>query len=150
MFCATRWVEDQAIADRALIVWESIRKTVKFWEALPKSKRPQNNSYNVVLEHCNDPLVPAKLHFFSFIAGILKKYLIVFQSDYPMLPFVRDELEKIVRQLIRLVYKRSTVNEAGNIVKLLKKGWLENKKIILRILMLEQQPRHAWKRHKSP
>ena len=71
--CVTRWIEDQKVADQALEVWTSVVATVKYWEGLTKSKQPQNNkSYDTLVEHQHDLLIPAKLHYFSFIAGILK------------------------------------------------------------------------------
>ena len=36
-FCQTRWVEDRPVADRALEVWPSVKKIIKFWEGLCKS-----------------------------------------------------------------------------------------------------------------
>ena len=65
MFCGTRWVEDQGVAERALLIWGSVQKTMKFWETLSKSKRPRNKSYECLLTHYNDPLIPAKFQFFS-------------------------------------------------------------------------------------
>ena len=35
------------------------------------SKRPKNKSYENLVKHCADLLIPAKLHFFCwFVAGI--------------------------------------------------------------------------------
>ena len=39
-FCATRWVEDTAVADRLIEIWESITKIVRNRKGLPKSKQP--------------------------------------------------------------------------------------------------------------
>ena len=36
-FCETRSIDDLPVANRALIVWESVRKTVKFGESSAKS-----------------------------------------------------------------------------------------------------------------
>ena len=127
MFCGTRWVEDQGVAERALLIWGSVQKTMKFWETLSKSKQPQNKSYECLLTHYNDPLIPAKFQLFSFLASILQKYLVIFQTDNPMLPFVGDELQKIVRQLIRLVFRKSAIDEAGTIVNILKNSWISNR-----------------------
>ena len=56
-FCATRWVEDQKVT-------ENIKKMVKYWEALPKSKRPEFKTYNAVVERTKDELTLATLEFF--------------------------------------------------------------------------------------
>ena len=93
-FCATRWIEDKAVAEQALEVWSSVVSTVKYWQSLCKPKRPQKNkSYDTLVEHHLDLLMPAKLHYFSFIAGIFNPYLVVFQSDNPLLPFMFDETQ---------------------------------------------------------
>ena len=36
-FCETRSIDDLPVANQALIVWESVRKTVKFGESSAKS-----------------------------------------------------------------------------------------------------------------
>ena len=65
-YCPTRWIEDQPVADRALDVWSSVVSTVKHWISLSKSKRPKNNnSYDTLVKHYQDLLIPAKCHFFS-------------------------------------------------------------------------------------
>ena len=38
-FCATRWIKDEAVAERALSLWLNIVKLIINWEMLPKSKR---------------------------------------------------------------------------------------------------------------
>ena len=88
-----RWIEDQPVADGALEVWPSVVSTVKHWLSLSKSKRPKNNkSYDTLVEHHQDLLIPVKVHFFSFIAGILKPYFVIFQSASPLLPLMFDEI----------------------------------------------------------
>ena len=87
-FCETLWVEDQDVAERASEIWSSIVSTVKYWGRLCKSKLPQNKSYETLVAYHQYLLIPAKLQFFIFIAGILKPYLVVFQTDSPMIPFM--------------------------------------------------------------
>ena len=76
------------------------------------------------MEHHLDLLMPAKLHYFSFIAGILKPYLVVFQSDNPLLPFMFDELSLILFRLLRLVFKKEKVDEAANLRQVMKEEFL--------------------------
>ena len=38
-------------ADRALEVWASIKKSVRYWEGLSKSKRPKNSSYECLVSN---------------------------------------------------------------------------------------------------
>ena len=69
----------------------------------------------------------AKLNFFAFIAGILKPFLVSFQTDNPMLPFMYDELSEILKHLIVLIYKKEKIDEAKTVAKIMKEDWLNNK-----------------------
>ena len=92
-----------------------------------KFARPANKSYETLIEHSRDPLVPMKLQFFAFIAGILKPYPTIFQTNRPMVPFMCDELMKILDQLLRLMFRRDALEEADTTLKKLKKKWLTDK-----------------------
>ena len=68
-FCSTRWIEDQPVAAQVLEVWSFIASTAKHWLHLSKSKRPKNNkSFDALVEHRQDLLIPANFHFFPFTA----------------------------------------------------------------------------------
>ena len=69
MFFIFRWVEDKVVAERLIEIWDNVIKIVKFWEGLPKSKRPSSKSYENVKTAAKDLLTPAKLKFFSLLAG---------------------------------------------------------------------------------
>lgn len=126
-FSATRWIEDQQVADRALEVWPSVVATVKYWLGLCKSKQPKNNkNFDILVECHQDLLIPAKFHFFSFVAGILKPYLVVFQSDNPLVPFMFDELSQILYRLLGLVFKKSKIDRTIKLRRLMKEEFLTN------------------------
>ena len=91
---------------------------------LSKSKRPKNKSYEVLVNNYHDPLIPAKLRFFDFIASIFKPYLTIFQTDFPVVPFMSCELEKIINQLLRLIFKKDALDQAESIVTKMKRKWL--------------------------
>ena len=69
----------------------------------------------------------AKLHFFAFIATILKPFLVLFQTDNPMLPFMYNELYNVSKRLIALMYKKEKIDEAKAVSKAMKEDWLKNK-----------------------
>ena len=123
-FYPTRWVEDQPVAEGALQIWTSFKAVIVYWEGLSKSKRPKNKSYEVLVNNYHDPLIPAKLQFFAFIASIFKPYLTIFQTDRPMVPFMSNELEKIISQLLRLIFKKDDLDQAESIVTKMKRKWL--------------------------
>ena len=70
-FCATRWAEDNKVADRAIEIWDNICKIIDVWQKLAPSERPKCKSYTTVVAAVNDQLATAKLQFFSLIAMTL-------------------------------------------------------------------------------
>ena len=73
-FCGTRWIEDAAVADRAVICWENIKKYVKKVVDGPKSKIPKCPSFKTVELAVNDPLTPTKLQVFIYVANLMKPF----------------------------------------------------------------------------
>ena len=89
MFCATRWIEDYDVVVLALTLWENIVKLIKLWLSLPVSKRPKDNKLcETLVKHNLDVTVTAKLHFFKFIASLFQEFIVSFQSDKPLIPFL--------------------------------------------------------------
>ena len=126
-FCDTRWIDDVPVSNRALEIWPSIVAFINHFEGLCKSKRPQNNkSYDRLVTHRLDLLVPSKFHFFSFLARILEPYLIMFQTEMPMIPFMFDELAKILYQLLALIYRKKKLDEMKNLKDVMKESFLKN------------------------
>ena len=41
-FCATKSIEDNDVAESSIEIWDNISKIFKFWESLPKHKRPSS------------------------------------------------------------------------------------------------------------
>ena len=75
-FCATRWVEDAAVATRAIEIWPNIKKYVTEIVKRKQSEIPSCSSFTVVREAVQtDKLVVAKLEMFRFIAGMMKPFL---------------------------------------------------------------------------
>ena len=120
-FCKTRWVEDRPVADRALEVWSSIKKSVSYWKDLSKSQRLKNSSYECLVSNYADVLISSKLHFCSYIASIFENYLTVFQSDFPVFPFFFDALEEVFNRFVGLIYEKDLMTASGGTSKILKK-----------------------------
>ena len=119
-FSATRWIEDEVVAERALLLWPNIVKVVKYWEGLCKSKRPKNKSYETITKHYLDELFPIKLQFFKDIAGQLKGYLEAMQTDRPMVPYLEEALSDIVSTMMRIIINPTVLAEANTSYKLIK------------------------------
>ena len=114
------------VAERGLEVWKPLTMVINYWESLRKSTK--NTSYEILVKHYKDPLVPAKLQFFAFVASIFQPYVLIFQTNSPMIPFMFSELEKILNQLIRLVFRKGAIDQASTVSKKIKKDWHTNKK----------------------
>ena len=136
-FCATRWVESKPVADRAVEIWPEIRKLMAFWEKLPKSKQPKCKSFLKVQKAVHDPTTVLKLEFFSFIAGLLEPYLLAYQTDSPMIPFMYEDLQKLVTNLLKLFVKSSIIESCASGLDLKKidlfnkQNLVKNKDIVL-------------------
>ena len=54
---------------------------------------------NALLASCSDALVPLRLAFFEEVGKKLCKLLRQFWTDSPMVPFLVDTIEKILRDI---------------------------------------------------
>ena len=105
-FCSHGWIENDVVAKKAFSIWPKMIEVLDFWKGLPKSKqagqgRPgENKSYEFLLSQMNDPLEPVKLRFFEETAKKLNNVLVTFQTSSPMVPFIADFLENLVRSFV--------------------------------------------------
>ena len=111
-FCETCWIDDRPVADCAIEVWPSVVKCVAYGESLSSTRCSQIKSYEWLVECYSDPLVPANLHFFSFVAGIFEPYFTHFQTDAPMVLFILNKLSTIFKKLIGLIFKKDAIDNA--------------------------------------
>ena len=123
-FCAHQWIENASVAKRAQIIWPKIIEVLRFWKVLPKSKQPgkgkigQNTSFDCLAKAVDDPTIPLKLRFFEEIAMSLNDFLVTFQTDNPMVPFLTESLDNVLRTLCGL--RKYVLEEASSVYKLLK------------------------------
>ena len=104
-FCGTRWVEGKMLAEKLIKLWPNTIKVFDFWNGLCKSKRRCSKSYENTRTGIEEPPTVAKLHFFSFVAGLLQPFLKVFQGDGPMVPFLCNNIRSIYISLLELIDK---------------------------------------------
>ena len=105
-------------AERLITIWLHIKSIINFWERQPKSKRPDSKSYNVVIKAVNDQLTVAKLSLFIYVAGILKPYLKKCQTDMPMIPYMHDDLQKIIKAILELISKTGVIAKCQTLSKI--------------------------------
>jgi len=101
-------------------LWPNIVKLVKYWQGLAKSYRPKNGSYETLVKHHLDKYVPLKMQFFQDIASTLRSFLVVFQTDKPMVPFLEKSLVGVLQSLMRTIIKPEVLEKANTSLKLVK------------------------------
>ena len=101
-------------------------KLIKHWKTLPKSKQPDSNSFRTLQEAVDDPLMEAKFKFFEMVAGHFNLFLVGYQTDHPMIPFLSNDLAFLCRNLLSLFIGEAVLNDATSRVKLSKINPLSN------------------------
>ena len=114
-FCATRWVEDK-VSDPRLCIWPNIIKIMNFLKSLPKRKQPSSKSFENVKIAVEDVLTPAKLSFFSHFTSLFEPFLLKYQTQNPMLPYLYTDLVDLFRSVLKLITKDEAVEncQSGN------------------------------------
>ena len=86
------------VAVRAIAVWENIRIVVNFWMALQKSRQSSEviKSYIRLKAAIADSLMFVKFKFFANTAKALNKFLVAYQTEKPMVPFLAQSIEDII------------------------------------------------------
>lgn len=116
-FSSTRWVENQEPADNLIKIWPNIQKLWTWWtNQKPRSKQPCSLQTKTILhmkDALDDQLTTAKLHFFSFVAGKLQIFLVKYQADKPLIPFLHRDLVVLLKNLYRIIVKEKVVDAAN-------------------------------------
>ena len=89
----------------AIKIQPKIVEIIDFRKGCHKSKRPgkgkigRNTSYDLLCFIQKDSLVPLKLQFFEDIAKTLNSFLVLYQTNKSMVPFLAENLETLLRSL---------------------------------------------------
>ena len=85
------WVENEIVVKRAIEIWPRMVEIDRFWKGLSKSNHPgksvpgANTSFDHLKKAIDGPLIPVKVAFFQEIASKLNSFLLVFQTEKPMM-----------------------------------------------------------------
>ena len=109
-FCAHRWVEDVIVAERALKMWPHLKKYVAHFSQNPK-KRPSCSSYKKVAEAVKTDIVKCRLEFFVSVAKVLQDFLVMFQTNAPMSPFLYKYLLEMTTKLCGRFIKSNAMSD---------------------------------------
>ena len=78
-----------------------------------KTKPSSKSSFNVP-EAVNDKFILANFHFFVFFWSIFKPFLTKYQTRWPMVPFMCDDLKNLVKSILHLYIKQSVIDSCSN------------------------------------
>lgn len=117
-------------------IWENILKIVKYWESLPKSKRPTSKSYANLVSVISDPFIVAKLQFFSYVASKVEPYLKTYQTDNPMIPYMYFDLKAMLKSLLEMIVECGAVQKCKSAKQLMNID-LDDKENLLKIEKIE-------------
>ena len=121
-FCSHRWAENQIVAETAIDVWDSIIIVVNYWVGLPKAQQPKegNESYSQLKTAIPDPLMKTKFKFIAATVKILNSFLVKFQTNNPMVPFLAQAIEEMMRLFGSCFLLKETLSKANTCLRLSK------------------------------
>ena len=108
--CPTRWVENVIVLERALELLPNMKAFVKAVQkkAIPN---PKTKTCDTVKEACVDLLLPVKLLFAITVAKQVEPFLVKYQSDKPMLPFLVSDLFQMLKGLMERLVKQEPLKK---------------------------------------
>lgn len=69
---------------------------------------------------CSDKLAAAKISFFASVVSVCEPFLKRYQLTEPLAPFMYDDLEHFLRQLMKRFVKNAVLKDAKSVAKLVK------------------------------
>lgn len=117
-FCGIRWVENSDVIQRAYEILPNVSKYIAAVQKKPPASATFQKVSTAIKE---DKMLSAKLGFLHSIASQLETYLIKYQSNKPLLPFVYSDLYLLMRSLLTRFIKpdvMSTVKDASKLLSL--------------------------------
>ena len=116
-FCATRWVEDEKVAQRTIEICPNIERYIAHVLKETKNKHPTSASCTTVQKATKDLLLVTKLKVFVYIAKVLKPFLLKYQTDAPMMMFLGEDLQDTCQKLMQKFVKKSILDSADTAYK---------------------------------
>ena len=83
-----------------------------------KRKAPASVSFVSVATACDDTLIEAKLEFFVAVAKPLQEFLLKFQTDAPVTPFLVLSLKDLLLATMGRFFKKEVLEKADTFKKL--------------------------------
>ena len=95
-FCQHRWVENVKVCERGLMLWPQV---VNYVDAVSRKQvpEPKIKSFEAIKKACADPLFTVKTAVFQSIAKQVTPFLVQYQADKPMLPFMGEDMYQLLK-----------------------------------------------------
>ena len=95
---------------------------VNYWMGLPKAKQPRegNKSYSRLKTAISDPFLKTKFKFFAATTKFLNSFLVKFQTNNPIVPFLAQAIEEIMRLFGSSFLLKETLSKASTCIRLSK------------------------------
>ena len=116
-FCSRRWVENAKVCQRAIELYPQLQQYITAVNS-KKYTNPKTKSFTIVSEGVKDPLMLPKLTCFLSVAKQIEPFLVSFQTDSPMVPFLYGDLLKVVRSLMERFVKQNVLKNCKDPVRL--------------------------------
>ncbi len=103
-FCQHRLAEDIKVAEQALKIWPRVNKYVK---TVKSERKAGVSAFFVFVATARDgTVIKAKLEFFVAVAKPLQEFLLKFQTEAPMTPFLVLSLKDLLLATIGCFFKK--------------------------------------------
>ena len=111
-FCKHRWAENIKPAKRAIEMVPNLRKFITAMEKKQKGVTiPKCHSFETVRVFVVNPLAIPKLAFFNCMLKPIEDFLVIYQTDAPMAPFLVDDLSEVVKTCLRKFVKSDIIDD---------------------------------------
>ena len=114
-----RW-EDKKVAERALQIWLAVMVYIKETVKKPEGEVPVSYFFTTIRSAVQDHLITVKLEFFVSTASIMEPFLLMFQADVPLPPFIVSELKTLLETLMGKFVKKKELDAANTAYKIAK------------------------------
>ena len=117
-FCPTRWVENKQVAKRAFEILSPVNSYVKAVQSGKIKPKIKTKSFENVSGKIHDVITKPQLLYVMSLADIVEPFLVICQTDNPMLPFLATDLANMLKKLASRVDSSSMALSGYEITKL--------------------------------
>ena len=112
-FCAHRWVENVPVVQRVIDIWPNIKVYIhKVFQGI--YPHPKTASYGTVVSCTKDPLMMVKFLAFLSIAKLVLPFLVTYQTDKPMMPFIAEDRHRLLSGIVKRFVKEDVDTSSIN------------------------------------